>query len=157
MSTIETVTDPEIAAIEPKVVKDDVEAVARAISDANWRADCTSEFLDAQFNDPDLHELYLKQATAAIQTLNARRDAEIGRTVPIVPTEAMWGGLARAIMMWLDMAHRTPRNLFQHLERSGHEIPQWLRDEPELKNLDHVPSKGTRCAIIYRAMIEAAP
>lgn len=74
--------------------------------------------------------------------------------VPLVPTEAQWGGLARAIMMWLDMSPKTPRALFKHLERSGREIPQWLRDDAEMKALDHVPSKGTRCAIIYRAMLD---
>jgi hypothetical protein len=60
--------------------------------------------------------------------------------------------------MWLDMhagSEKTPRALFTHLERIGREIPQWLRDEPEMKHLDHVPSKGTRCAIIYKAMLRA--
>lgn len=73
------------------------------------------------------------------------------------PTESMWGGLARDIMMWLDMhngSDKTPRNLFTHLERLGRAAPQWLRDEPEMTNLDHVPSKGTRCAIIYKAMLQ---
>jgi hypothetical protein len=79
--------------------------------------------------------------------------------VPIVPSEDQWGGLARDIVMWLDMCEgmrKTPRNLFRHLEDLGRDVPQWLRDEPEMKNLDHVPSKGTRAAIIYRAMVEAA-
>jgi hypothetical protein len=71
------------------------------------------------------------------------------------PTDAMWDGLARSIMMWLDMEPRTPRALFQHLKRSGRGIPKWLTDEPEMQRLDHVPSKGTRCVIIYRAMIDA--
>lgn len=82
------------------------------------------------------------------------------KTVPLVPTEAQWGGLARDIMMWLDMcegARKTPRNLFQHLQDLGRDVPQWLREEPEMRNLDHVPSKGTRAAIIYRAMVEDAP
>lgn len=75
------------------------------------------------------------------------------------PTETMWGGLARDIVMWMDIydgGKKTPRNLFRHLEQTGREIPQWLRDEPELKALDHVPSKGTRAVIIYHAMIHAA-
>jgi len=72
------------------------------------------------------------------------------------PTNIMWDGLARSIMMWLDMQPRTPRMLFQHLKRTGVAVPQWLRDEPEMKRLDHVPSKGTRCVLIYRAMIDAA-
>lgn len=87
-----------------------------------------------------------------------KADAEY-KEVPFVPTERQWGGLARDIMMWIDMypeSKRTPRTLFKHLEMLGRDIPQWLRDEPEMKNLDHVPSKGTRAAIIYRAMVEAA-
>lgn len=74
--------------------------------------------------------------------------------VPRIPDETQWGGLARDIMMAWDCQCDTPRKLFKHLERSGKEIPQWLRDESEMKNLDHVPSKGTRAAIIYRAMVE---
>ena len=78
-------------------------------------------------------------------------------TVPVIPTEDQWGGLARDIMMWFDMydgCSATPEKLFLHLKRRGRDIPQWLLDEPEMKNLNHVPSKGTRCTIIYRAMIE---
>lgn len=76
--------------------------------------------------------------------------------VPREPTEAQWGGLARAIMMWLDMTPHTPRALFRHLECSGIEVPEWLRNEPEMDRLDHVPSKGTRCVLIYRAMLAGA-
>jgi hypothetical protein len=80
------------------------------------------------------------------------------KLVPVEPTEAQWNGIARDMMMWLDMDGRhTAGSLFKHLERCGTEIPQWLRDEPEMRNLDHVPSKGTRVTIIYRAMLAAAP
>lgn len=74
--------------------------------------------------------------------------------VPLDAPEAMWDGLPRAIMLWLDFERPTPRNLFQHLKSSGYEIPAWMREEGELKALDHVPSKGTRCVLIYRAMVE---
>lgn len=77
--------------------------------------------------------------------------------VPMEPTEKQWGGLARDIMMAFDMNAKTPRKLFEHLDNLGREIPDWLRNEPEMKNLDHVPSKGTRAVIIYRAFLEAAP
>jgi hypothetical protein len=77
------------------------------------------------------------------------------KAVPFEPTEDQWGGLARAIMMWLDFEPKTPRTLFAHLKASGHDIPQWLTDEPEMKNLDHTPSKGTRCVLIYKAMLDA--
>jgi hypothetical protein len=79
--------------------------------------------------------------------------------VPREPTAAMWGELARDIIMWMDMHHGsdlTPRILFAHLERIGRDIPRWLRDEPELQALDHVPSKGTRAVLVYRAMIQAS-
>jgi hypothetical protein len=82
------------------------------------------------------------------------------KLVPENATENQWGGLARDIVMWMDMHQgpsKTPRNLFIHLERLGRDVPQWLRDEPEMKNLDHVPSKGTRAVIIYRAMLAASP
>ncbi|MDE2096348.1 MAG: hypothetical protein KGL39_03815 [Patescibacteria group bacterium] len=78
------------------------------------------------------------------------------RLVLAEPSKEMWSGLARDIVMWTGMhcaGDLTPRNLFLHLERLGREIPQWLRDEPEMKSLDHVPSKGTRAVIIYKAMI----
>lgn len=74
--------------------------------------------------------------------------------VPRIPTEKMWNGLARALIMWMDMSPKTPRALFQHLKNVGEPIPQWLRDEHEMKSLDHVPSKGTRAVLVYRAMIE---
>jgi len=71
------------------------------------------------------------------------------------PTEEMWGGLARDLMMWLDFQTKTPKALFAHLENLGVDIPQWLRDEAEMQHLDHVPSKGTRCVIIFKAMLAA--
>lgn len=77
-------------------------------------------------------------------------------TVSWTPSEEVWGGLARAIMMALDMGALTPCAMFEHLERTTDEIPDWLRNEPEMQALDHVPSKGTRCVIIYRAMLEAS-
>lgn len=82
----------------------------------------------------------------------------VAMTAPWQPTEKMWSGLARDIIMWMDMfsgPNLTPRNLFLNLERAGRPLSQdhWLRDEPEMKALDHVPSKGTRAAIIYKAML----
>lgn len=86
---------------------------------------------------------------------NARKNPEGFISVPLVPTEHQWGNLARDIMMWLDFERKTPRNLFEHLRRLGVEVPSWLKNESEMQSLDSVPSKGTRCAIIYRAMLEA--
>jgi hypothetical protein len=74
-----------------------------------------------------------------------------------VPRDAplsMWDGLPRHLMMWLSFEHPTPRTLFAHMKALGYEIPAWMEEEGELKALDHVPSKGTRCVLIYRAMVE---
>ena len=81
--------------------------------------------------------------------------------LPETPTEEMSNQLARDIVMWMDCYQaslKTPRNLFFHLKNLGYkeeDIPQWLKDEPEMKNLDSVPSKGTRVTIIYKAMWHA--
>ena len=69
------------------------------------------------------------------------------------PQNDAWDGLARQLIMWMDMEPKTPRALFRHLKASGYDIPQWLRDEPEMQNLDHVPSKGTRAMLAFTAMI----
>ena len=74
--------------------------------------------------------------------------------VPFNPDVEQWDGLARAIMMWIDMNPRpTPRNLFYHMKMSNIPIPPWMEQESELHSLDHVVSKGTRCALIYKAML----
>ena len=87
-------------------------------------------------------------------------EAHYWRKVPIQPTEEMWGGLARSIMMWMDIAGggpKLPEDLLKHLERSGIEAPDWLKDEGEMKAIGHSMSKGTRCVLIYKAMLYAAP
>lgn len=85
-----------------------------------------------------------------------RRIAEAAIKAMREPTDEQWDGLARQIVMWMDMQPKTPMALFTHLDRAGYEIPKWLSDEPEMKSLDHVPSKGTRAVLIYKAMIDAA-
>lgn len=79
--------------------------------------------------------------------------------VPKEPAEGMWGGLARDLIMWMDMHQRpTYKNLFKHMGMVGRDLPQELFDAPiaQLKDLDHVPAKGTRAVLIYRAMIAAS-
>jgi hypothetical protein len=73
------------------------------------------------------------------------------------PTAGMHDGLARDLIMWHDMGTKTPRALFHHLEMLRRPIPDWLRNEPEMLALDHVPSKATRAVLIHRAMTEASP
>lgn len=73
--------------------------------------------------------------------------------------EEHWNGLPRDLIMWMDMYEgnkKTPRNLFYHLRMIGTSVPNWLENEAEMKNLDSVPSKGTRVMIIFRAVLENA-
>ena len=80
------------------------------------------------------------------------------KLVPVEPTGEQWGGLARDIIFWLRSdSHQTPESLIEFLRNMGNEIPAWLTDEPEMKNVQHVISKGTLAAIIYKAMLAAAP
>lgn len=86
-----------------------------------------------------------------------RGEPEGWQLVPKEPDDDQWGNLARDIIKAWDFGIKRPRELFKFLERSGTDIPQWLRDEPEMKDLDHTPSKGTRAVLIYKAMLAAAP
>ena len=74
--------------------------------------------------------------------------------VPIEPTKTQWGFLARDIILWMEMDRPTPEKLFKHLKMLGREIPNWLINEHEMKNMGAVPSKGTRAVLIYKAMLE---
>lgn len=77
------------------------------------------------------------------------------KTAPIEPTQEMWGGLARDIVMWWSMDNRHGDALFRHLGHCGRSIPGWLRKE--IPDTSHTPPKGTVAACIYKAMIESAP
>lgn len=78
------------------------------------------------------------------------------RTVPEEPTEDMWGGLARNLVMWARMGNgSTGTNLHGMLKGVGIEVPGWLFKE--IPNTDHVPPKGTVAVCIYKAMLAAAP
>lgn len=80
------------------------------------------------------------------------------RTVAILPrqpTEAMWSGLARDLVMWWGMGPRpTGKALYLHLCRLSRDVPDWLREE--IPDVDHVPPKGTVAACIWKAMYAAA-
>ena len=73
------------------------------------------------------------------------------------PTGEMWGGLARDVMLGLDLGLNTPGTMRTHLKRLGREIPAWLEDEFSRTGGDSVMSKGTRVSIIYKAMRAAKP
>ena len=68
------------------------------------------------------------------------------------PSEAMWGGLARDIMMAFDMNLKTPNGIRKHLTLLGRAIPDWLEQEFQGTGQDSVLSKGTRCTLIWKAM-----
>lgn len=75
--------------------------------------------------------------------------------VPLEATDCQWDGLARDLMMWIDLSSSrpTPRKLFDHLDNCGRDCPDWIKSEPEMDNLDEVVSKGSRCVLIYKAML----
>lgn len=77
------------------------------------------------------------------------------RLVPREPTQGMYLGLARDIIMWRDMSNPTGKALHEHLKRSGKTMPNWLK--AEIPDTSHVPSKGTVAVCIYKAMLDAAP
>jgi hypothetical protein len=76
-------------------------------------------------------------------------------SVPVEPTEEMWSGLARQIVMWHRGARPTGANLHRDLKNCGWPIPDWLKDE--IEDADYVPPKGAVAVAIYRAMIAARP
>lgn len=73
--------------------------------------------------------------------------------VPIEPTEEMWGGLARQIVMWNRFPRPTGHALHEHLRHGWPDaVPAWLAKE--IPDNDIVPPKGTVAACIFKAMIE---
>lgn len=151
-----TVLRAEIATLRKylwsrSIVQVDRPAYGKTTYHWGWRCQICGEDVERELGGPEKID---HKATCPLST-PAPADVV---AVPREPTEAQWGGLARDIMMWLDMndgSAKTPRALFKHLERVGRPAPRWLFDEPELQSLDRVPSKGTRCVIIYKAMIAA--
>ena len=83
------------------------------------------------------------------------------KIVPIEPTTEQFGGLARDIIQWMRFtpsSDQHSQSLIEWLKNMGNEIPIWLMGENEINHLSkHVLSKGTIAAIIYKAMLEAAP
>lgn len=75
--------------------------------------------------------------------------------VPIEPTEQQWAGLARDIMMGYDLGAKSPRALLKHLHFSGTTAPEWLQRELGDGTSEAVLSKGSRCVLIYKAMVHA--
>ncbi|MDU4251423.1 hypothetical protein [Pseudomonas sp.] len=99
-------------------------------------------------------ELYAAPVAQAGQVLEGMR------LVPFNPTQDQWGGLARAIVFWMrsyPSNKHTPATLVEFITSLGHEVPEWMGDEAELRAQEHVISKGTIAVLIYKAMLAAAP
>ena len=112
----------------------------------DWRAKTWQKGHDsAKAYFSDMHAAFDTQPPAAEMV-----------SVPLIPTELQWGGLARDIMMAFDMDAKSPAPLIKTLKNRGHEIPQWFLDEVKDPESTHVLSKGTRVVLIYRAMVDAA-
>ena len=83
------------------------------------------------------------------------------RLAPIEPTVDQFGGIARDVIQWMrftESKNQHSESLVKWLKDMGNEIPVWLYSEPEINHLSkHVISKGTIAAIIYKAMLAAAP
>ena len=83
------------------------------------------------------------------------------KLVPVEPTAEQFGGMARDIIQWMrftESKNQHSDSLVKWLKDMGNEIPAWLYSESEINHLSkHVISKGTIAAIIYKAMLEAAP
>lgn len=118
-----------------------VERVSRAIAPLTWES--IDRECDDPFTKPDVvrtRDQVLKRARAAIAAMRE-------------PTEAMWAGLARDIVMWRGFRNPTGRELHAYLRGLGREIPDWLTEE--IPDNDHMPPKGTVAACIFKAMIDA--
>ena len=104
-----------------------------------------------------------KQART-IEELQAATKAAVPegwKLVPVEPAAEQYGGLARDIIQWMRFTPSSDQHsesLIEWLKNMGNEIPSWLMSENEINHLSkHVLSKGTIAAIIYKAMLEAAP
>lgn len=89
------------------------------------------------------------------KTFTTSAAPQVTYVVPFQPTEQQWGGLARDIIMWLNMSGASYGcDLYIHLSRLGIKAPEWLRDD--IPNEEKVPPKGSIAAAIYKAMLEGS-
>ena len=96
-----------------------------------------------------------------LQTATKAAIPEGWKLVPVEPTSDQFGGMARDIIQWMrftESKNQHSDSLVKWLKDMGNEIPAWLYSESEINHLSkHVISKGTIAAIIYKAMLAAAP
>lgn len=83
------------------------------------------------------------------------------KLVPVKPTSDQFGGMARDIIQWMrftESKNQRSDSLVKWLKNMGNEIPAWFYSESEINHLSkHIIREGTIAAIIYKAMLAAAP
>lgn len=118
-----------------------VERVSRAIAWASLADDEQARFAagnpDRMWVDPK----FVEHARAAIAAMRE-------------PTEAMWSGLARHIILWDRQANPGGDKLYKQLKMTGCPVPEWL--PTEIPNTGHCPSKGNVAVAIWKAMHDEA-
>lgn len=102
------------------------------------------------------HDRIVQAKDARIAELEAQlKEREGWVMVPVEPTEEMWSGLARSLMMGRDLNCFKAGAMMNHLNSSGAELIPSI--ESELSNPDAHLSKGDMCVLIYKAMIASRP
>ena len=125
-----------------------------------WRIGEDVRTLDETGLTPRLITLAIDWAIEQLDKSKTQAVPEGWKLVPVEPTAEQFGGMARDIIQWMRFtpsSDQHSQSLIEWLKNMGNEIPSWLTDEPEMKNANHVISKGTLAAIIYKAMLSAAP
>ena len=126
-----------------------------------WRTGKDERTLDETGLTPKLITQAIDWAIEQLDKSVAQAVPKGFKIVPEEPTEQQFGGIARDIIQWLrftESKNQHSESLVKWLKDMGNEIPDWLYKESEINHLSkHVISKGSIAAIIYKAMLAAAP
>ena len=126
-----------------------------------WRTGKDERTLDETGLTPKLITQAIDWAIEQLDKSVAQAVPKGFKIVPEEPTEHQFGGMARDIIQWLrftESKNQHSESLVKWLKDMGNEIPDWLYKESEINHLSkHVISKGSIAAIIYKAMLAAAP
>ena len=126
-----------------------------------WRTGKDERTLDETGLTPKLITQAIDWAIEQLDKSVAQAVPKGFKIVPEEPTEQQFGGMARDIIQWLrftESKNQHSESLVKWLKDMGNEIPDWLYKESEINHLSkHVISKGSIVAIIYKAMLAAAP
>jgi hypothetical protein len=117
----------------------------------NSKEDTLKELKRLYDEDENLHSLVYMFAKVRVQ---ASIIPEGHVVVPLNPPEVMWDGITRRIIQWMtESRDKTPRDLLKFIKMSVGRVPDWLANSPDMQNMDHVLSVGTRAVLIYQAML----